>query len=134
MSASLSVDQIRRAPKVLVHDHLDGGLRPRTVIELAQEQGYTDLPSYDVDELAGWFTAGADRKNLELYLEGFAHTVAVMQDRDALTRVAAECAMDLAADGVVYAEVRFAPELHVAHGLTLTEVVQAVLDGFAQGS
>jgi adenosine deaminase len=130
----LALDHIRRAPKVLLHDHLDGGLRPRTVVELAKEQGYEDLPTYDVDELATWFTAGADRKNLELYLEGFAHTVAVMQDRDALVRVAAECAADLAADGVVYAEVRFAPELHVARGLSLGEVVQAVLDGFALGS
>jgi adenosine deaminase len=134
MSSSLSVDQIRRAPKVLLHDHLDGGLRPRTVVELAQEQGYGDLPTYDVDELAAWFTAGASRKSLELYLEGFAHTIAVMQDRDAIARVAAECATDLAEDGVVYAEVRFAPELHVARGLSLAEVVQAVLDGFAAGS
>jgi adenosine deaminase len=130
----LDLQVIRRAPKVLLHDHLDGGLRPRTVVELAQEQGYDGLPTYDVDELAEWFTAGADRKNLELYLEGFAHTVAVMQDRAALVRVAAECAEDLAADGVVYAEVRFAPELHVARGLTLPEVVRAVLDGFALGS
>src|SRR3954451_100374 len=134
MSSSLSVDQIRRAPKVLLHDHLDGGLRPRTIVELAQEQGYGDLPTYDVDELAAWFTAGASRKSLELYLEGFAHTIAVMQDRDAIARVAAECATDLAEDGVVYAEVRFAPELHVARGLSLAEVVQAVLDGFAAGS
>jgi adenosine deaminase len=128
------IEDIRLAPKVLLHDHLDGGLRPRTVVELAREQGYADLPTYDVDELAAWFTAGAARKSLELYLEGFAHTIAVMQDRDALVRVAAECAEDLANDGVVYAEVRFAPELHVAHGLTLHEVVRAVLDGFAQGS
>jgi adenosine deaminase len=134
MSSSLSVDQIRRAPKVLLHDHLDGGLRPRTVVELAREQGYVDLPTYDVDDLAAWFTAGASRKSLELYLEGFAHTVAVMQERDAIARVAAECATDLAEDGVVYAEVRFAPELHVARGLPLSEVVQAVLDGFAAGS
>ena len=128
------IEDIRRAPKVLLHDHLDGGLRPATVVDLAREQGYTDLPTYDVAELAEWFTAGASRKSLELYLEGFAHTVAVMQDRDALVRVAAECATDLAEDGVVYAEVRFAPELHVARGLSLREVVQAVLEGFAQGS
>ena len=128
------IDDIRRVPKVLLHDHLDGGLRPRTVVELAQEQGYDALPTYDVDDLATWFTAGAARKSLELYLDGFAHTVAVMQDREALVRVAAECAQDLAADGVVYAEVRFAPELHVARGLSLAEVVRAVLDGFAQGS
>jgi len=130
----LDPQDIRRAPKVLLHDHLDGGLRPRTVVELALEHGYEDLPTYDVDELASWFTAGASRKSLELYLEGFAHTVAVMQDREALVRVAAECAQDLAEDGVVYAEVRFAPELHVARGLSLADVVQAVLDGFALGS
>ena len=128
------IEDIRRAPKVLLHDHLDGGLRPSTVVDLAREQGYDGLPTYDVAELATWFTAGASRKSLELYLEGFAHTVAVMQDRDALVRVAAECATDLANDGVVYAEVRFAPELHVARGLSLREVVRAVLDGFAQGS
>jgi adenosine deaminase len=133
-TAMLSPDDLRRAPKVLLHDHLDGGLRPGTVVELAREQGYDGLPTYDVAELAAWFTAGASRKSLELYLEGFAHTVAVMQDRDALVRVAAECATDLAEDGVVYAEVRFAPELHVARGLSLREVVRAVLDGFAQGS
>src|SRR5882724_8970741 len=134
MASTLSLSDIRRAPKVLLHDHLDGGLRPGTVVELAREQGYADLPTYEVDELAAWFTAGASRKSLELYLEGFAHTIAVMQDRDALVRVAAECATDLANDGVVYAEVRFAPELHVARGLSLAEVVRAVLDGFAQGS
>jgi adenosine deaminase len=87
-----------------------------------------------VDQLARWFATGADRGNLELYLEGFAHTVALMQTRDALERVAAECAEDLADDGIVYAEVRFAPELHVAGGLSPAEVVEAVLDGFRRGS
>ncbi|HEX8940591.1 MAG TPA: adenosine deaminase family protein, partial [Candidatus Limnocylindrales bacterium] len=125
---------IRAAPKVLLHDHLDGGLRPATVVDLAAEQGYRDLPTTDPLELAAWFARGADRKSLELYLEGFTHTVAVMQTRDALVRVAAECAEDLAADGIVYAEVRFAPELHVEGGLTLDEVVEAVLEGFREGS
>ncbi|MDH3294387.1 MAG: adenosine deaminase [Acidimicrobiia bacterium] len=128
------LDQIRAAPKVLLHDHLDGGMRPSTVIELAREQGYKKLPTEDPDELAKWFTRGADRRHLELYLETFAHTVGVTQTRDGLIRAAAEAAEDLAADGVVYAEVRFAPELHVGQGLTLDEVVEAVLQGFRIGS
>jgi adenosine deaminase len=126
--------EIRRAPKVLLHDHLDGGLRPATVIELADELGYGFLPTTDVAELSEWFHAGAARGDLALYLEGFAHTVAVMQTQEALVRVAAECAEDLADDGVVYAEVRFAPELHTARGLLETEVVEAVLEGFRRGS
>jgi adenosine deaminase len=129
-----SVEQIRRAPKVLLHDHLDGGLRPSTVIELARETGYAGLPTTDEADLAAWFTAGAARQDLVLYLETFAHTVGVMQTKDALIRVAAECAEDLAADGVVYAEVRFAPELHLEAGLTLDEVVDAVQEGFRLGS
>ncbi len=129
----LGLDTIRRAPKALLHDHLDGGLRPATVVDLAAEHGYDALPTNDPDELAVWIRRGADRKSLELYLETFAHTVGVMQERDAIARVAAECAEDLAADGVVYAEVRFAPELHVEHGLSLDEVVEAVRDGFAEG-
>ncbi|HYN31592.1 MAG TPA: adenosine deaminase [Ilumatobacteraceae bacterium] len=125
---------IQRAPKALLHDHLDGGVRPRTVIELAQEYGYKDLPTTDVDDLATWFNRGAKRNDLVLYLETFAHTVGVMQDRDAIERVAYECAQDLADDGVVYAEVRFAPELSTEKGLTLDEVMEAVLDGFRRGS
>jgi adenosine deaminase len=124
----------RRAPKVLLHDHLDGGLRPGTVLELARETEYRELPTEDPDELAAWFTRGADRKSLELYLEGFRHTVAVLQTRDAIERVAAECAEDLAADGVVYAEVRMAPELLTDGGLTLDEATTAMLDGFRRGS
>jgi adenosine deaminase len=127
-------DLIRRAPKVLLHDHLDGGLRPSTVVELAEQVGYADLPTTDPVELGTWFREAADSGSLERYLETFAHTVGVMQTKDALARVAAECAVDLAADGVVYAEVRFAPELHVEQGLTLIEVVEAVLEGFAAGS
>lgn len=130
----LALEQVRRAPKVLLHDHLDGGLRPSTVIELAAAQGYRELPTTDPDELARWFTSGADRKSLELYLEGFRHTVAVMQSRDAIERVAAECVEDLAADGIVYAEVRMAPELLTDGGLTLDEAVSAMLDGFRAGS
>ena len=127
-------DLIARAPKVLLHDHLDGGLRPSSVIDLAAEYGYDGLPTTDVDELGEWFNKGAKRHDLVLYLETFAHTGAVMQHRDAIERVAYECAQDLAADNVVYAEVRFAPELHLEQGLTLHEVVEAVLAGFERGS
>ncbi|GGM02210.1 adenosine deaminase [Nakamurella endophytica] len=134
MPSPLDPDTIRTAPKVLLHDHLDGGLRPATLIELAEATGYDALPSTDARELARWFAESAYSGSLERYLETFTHTVGVMQDRDSLVRVASECAQDLAADGVVYAEVRFAPELHVEHGLALHEVVEAVLDGFAAGS
>jgi len=125
---------IERAPKVLLHDHLDGGIRPVTVLELAGEYGYDNLPTTDVGELTTWFNRGAKRNDLVLYLETFAHTVGVMQHRDAIERVAYECAHDLAADGVVYAEVRFAPELHMEAGLALQEVLDAVLAGFERGS
>jgi adenosine deaminase len=134
---SLTIEQIRSAPKVLLHDHLDGGPRPRTVIELARETGYDGLPQRllaDADELTKALTAGAHRGHLNLYLDAFRHTVGVMQTREALTRVAAECAEDLAQDGVVYAEVRFAPELHTERGLSMSDVVEAVLEGFRQGS
>jgi adenosine deaminase len=134
MPTPLTPDTIRRAPKVLLHDHLDGGLRPATVIDLAATSGYTELPESEPERLGAWFRAAADSGSLERYLETFAHTVGVMQSADSLARVAAECAEDLAADGVVYAEVRFAPELHVEAGLSLDEVVEAVLAGFATGS
>jgi adenosine deaminase len=127
-------DRWRRAPKAVLHDHLDGGLRPETVVELAAEAGYRQLPTTDPAELRAWFNRGARRNDLVLYLETFAHTVAVMQHRDQLERVAYECAQDLAADGIVYAEVRFAPELHLEAGLTLDEVMEAVLAGLARGS
>lgn len=126
-------DQIRRAPKVLLHDHLDGGLRPGTIIELALAQGYDALPETEPDKLGAWFRDAADSGSLERYLETFAHTCAVMQTRDALVRVAAECAEDLAEDGVVYAEVRYAPEQHLTAGLSLEEVVEAVNEGFREG-
>lgn len=133
MSRPLNLDQIRQAPKALLHDHLDGGLRPATVVELAEQAGYADLPTADVDELARWFRTQAHSGSLVRYLEPFAHTVGVMQTREALHRVAYEAVEDLAADNVVYAEVRFAPELHIAEGLTLDQVVDAVLAGFADG-
>ena len=131
---SPTIEQIRAMPKVLLHDHLDGGLRPGTVIDLADEVGYTDLPTHDPAELTKILTAGAHRGHLNLYLDASRHTVGVMQTRYALYRVAREAAEDLADDGVVYAEVRFAPELHTDLGLTLDEVVHAVLDGFRDGS
>lgn len=119
-------------PKVLLHDHLDGGLRPATIVELAAQVGH-ELPTTDPDELGRWFVESASAGSLELYLETFAHTVAVLQTADALRRVARECALDLAADGVVYAEVRFAPEQHVEQGLSLQDVVDAVRTGFDEG-
>ncbi|MET8742038.1 MULTISPECIES: adenosine deaminase [unclassified Streptomyces] len=136
MSPTLHVpgqDQIRRAPKVLLHDHLDGGLRPGTIVDLALANGYEGLPETEPDKLGIWFREAADSGSLERYLETFAHTCAVMQTREALVRVAAECAEDLAADGVVYAEVRYAPEQHLEAGLTLEEVVEAVNEGFREG-
>jgi adenosine deaminase len=130
---SPSYDEIVRAPKVLLHDHLDGGLRPATVLELAAEIGH-QLPADGTAALAQWFTEACGSGSLERYLETFVHTVGVMQTEPALRRVAYECARDLAADGVVYAEVRFAPEQHLTRGLTLDQVVAAVLAGFAEGS
>ncbi|MER7501150.1 adenosine deaminase [Nonomuraea pusilla] len=131
---SPTLDEIRRAPKVLLHDHLDGGLRAETIVELARESGYDRLPTTDPGHLRQWFEEASDSGSLERYLETFDHTVGVMQTRESLVRVAAECAEDLAADGVVYAEVRFAPEQHTTTGLSLDEVVEAVLDGFRLGS
>ena len=116
-SGPATAEQVRRAPKVVLHDHLDGGLRPATVVELAAEVGH-ELPAAGPTALADWFAASADSGSLERYLETFAHTVGVMQTPAALVRVARECVEDLADDGVVYAEVRYAPELHVEHGLT----------------
>src|SRR5690348_17004898 len=133
MPARLDADNLRRAPKVLLHDHLDGGLRPATVVALAHDVDYRQLPSEDAAELGVWFRDAADSGSLERYLETFAHTVAVLQSRAALVRAAREAAEDLAEDGVVYAEIRWAPELHVERGLSLDEVVDAVLEGFRQG-
>jgi adenosine deaminase len=132
--APLNAETIARAPKVLLHDHLDGGLRPATVLELADAHGYRELPTSDAESLGRWFRQAADSGSLVRYLETFAHTVGVMQHPDAIHRVARECALDLAADGVVYAEVRFAPELSTAQGLPIEAVVEAMVDGFAAGS
>jgi adenosine deaminase len=127
-------DEIARAPKALLHDHLDGGVRPQTVLEIAEEIGYDGLPADTADGLAEWFRESADSGSLVRYLETFDHTVAVMQTPEGLRRVARECALDLAADGVVYAESRYAPEQHLQRGLTLEQVVEAVTEGFREGA
>ncbi|HTF91054.1 MAG TPA: adenosine deaminase [Planctomycetota bacterium] len=124
---------VARAPKVLLHEHLDGGLRPQTVLDLAEVIGYSELPESQPDRLAAWFFEGANRKTLPLYLEGFRHTIAVMQSAAALERVAHEFMQDMAADGVVYAEVRFAPHFHTQRGLGLDAVMGAVLRGLQRG-
>jgi adenosine deaminase len=133
VSTPLTLENIGHAPKALLHDHLDGGLRPATVIDLAGRCAYDGLPSTDEAELAAWFRTAAHSGSLVRYLEPFAHTVAVMQTPEALHRVAYECVEDLASDNVVYAEIRFAPELHLGGGLSLDEVVEAVLAGFVDG-
>lgn len=123
----------RLLPKVLLHDHLDGGLRPSTIIELAEEVGL-DLPETTPDRLAQWFAESADSGSLPVYLQTFEVTVGVMQTAQALHRVAREAVVDLAADGVVYAEIRWAPEQHLRRGLSLDDAVTAVTEGFAQGT
>ena len=129
----MTPDEVRQAPKVLLHDHLDGGLRPATVVDLASQIGYPDLPTAEADPLGQWFRDSADSGSLPRYLETFDHTIAVMQTVEGLFRVASECAQDLAADGVVYAESRYAPEQHLAEGLSLEDVVEAVNAGFRDG-
>jgi len=129
---AISSEEAVALPKVLLHDHLDGGLRPATVFELADEIGWT-LPADSLDDLTAWFEAGSATKDLPRALAMFEHTCAVMQSAEHLEQVAAEAAIDLAADGVVYAEVRFAPEQHQSAGLALDEVVEAVTAGFRRG-
>jgi adenosine deaminase len=124
---------IASLPKAVLHDHLDGGLRIETVLDLADEAGYRDLPSYDPDELQQWFHQGKSG-SLERYLEAFEHTISVKQEQAAISRVAYECAVDLAADNVVYAEVRYAPSLFTEEGLSLDAVFEAANDGFARGA
>ena len=131
---SVFPDLVAKGPKVLLHDHLDGGLRPSTVIDLADISGYEELPSDNVEKLSEWFHEGANRRDLNLYLETFAHTVGVMQDEYSCHRVAKECAEDLAKDGCVYAEIRFAPSLFTMQKLSVHEVIEAVLSGFSEGS
>jgi adenosine deaminase len=129
---TISIEQARALPKVLLHDHLDGGLRVSTILDLADSIGWA-LPTTDPDDLQAWFTRGAETGDLLQYLATFEHTLAVMQTTDSIERVAYEAAVDLADDGVIYAEVRFAPELHQQQGLTLNEVVGAVTSGFRRG-
>ncbi|HZC24182.1 MAG TPA: adenosine deaminase, partial [Candidatus Binatia bacterium] len=124
---------LKSLPKVLLHEHLDGVLRPTTVIALAEDCSYAGLPTRDPDELARWFHQGANQGSLAKYLEGFKHTIAVMQTEEALDRVAYEQAEDLSRDGVVYYETRFAPLFHITRGLTHQQVVAAVLKGMARG-
>ena len=128
-----TTEQIKRLPKALLHDHLDGGLRPETIIELANEIGYQSLPTQDPVKLADWFEESCNSGSLVRYLETFEHTIAVMQTKEAIIRVARECALDLARDGVVYAEVRGAPELFTQKGLTLDEVIEATSEGYRLG-
>lgn len=129
---SISLEVCRALPKIALHDHLDGGLRPATVIEEAAKVGH-ELPSTDPAQLGRWFFEAADSGSLVRYLETFVHTVAVMQTHDSLRRVAREFVEDQAADGVVHAEARWAPEQHTAGGLSLREAIEAVRDGLAEG-
>ncbi len=124
---------LRTLPKVLLHEHLDGVLRPQSVIDLARSANYLELPTSDPAALAEWFHQGANKGSLAKYLEGFAHTIAVMQTEEALERVAYEEAEDLSQDGVVYFETRFAPVFHTRKGLTHQQVVSAVLKGLERG-
>ncbi len=131
-STRIDTDTLRRLPKAVLHDHLDGGLRPATVVELAAAVGHT-LPTTDPDELAAWYFDAANSGDLVRYIATFEHTLAVMQNREGLLRTAEEYVLDLAADGVVYGEVRYAPELNTSGGLALAEVVETVQEGLAAG-
>lgn len=126
------IEVCRAMPKVALHDHLDGGLRPATILEEARAIGHP-LPADSPEALADWFYDAADSGSLERYLETFTHTIAVMQTADQLRRVAREFVEDQATDGVVYAEARWAPEQHLAGGLSLSAAVEAVRDGLAEG-
>jgi adenosine deaminase len=123
---------IRSLPKVSLHDHLDGGVRPQTILELADEIGH-DVPATDAEGLRDWFAEQASAGSLVDYLRTFELTTAVLQTADGLRRVAREFVEDLAADGVVYGEVRWAPEQHLAGGLSLAEAVEAVEEGIEEG-
>ncbi len=129
---SIDLETLQAFPKVSLHDHLDGGLRPQTIIELAAESGF-GLPADNADDLGRWFAKSADSGSLVRYLETFDQTIAVMQTAANLRRVAAEFVEDLAADGVIYGETRWAPEQHLREGLTLPQAVEAVRDGLAEG-
>ena len=129
---SLDLETLHAFPKVSLHDHLDGALRPQTIVELAGELEHV-LPADNADDLGRWFAHAADSGSLERYLETFDHTIAVMQTAANLRRVAAEYVVDLAADGVIYGETRWAPEQHLSGGLTAAQAIEAVRDGLADG-
>jgi adenosine deaminase len=129
---SLDIEALQAFPKVSLHDHLDGGLRPQTIIELAADAGHV-LPADNADDLGRWFAESADSGSLERYLATFTQTLAVMQTAPSLRRVAAEFVEDLAADGVIYGEARWAPEQHLTAGLTAAQAIEAVRDGLAEG-
>jgi len=129
----MDLSSIPVLPKAVLHDHLDGGLRPATVLELAGEHGYEDLPASDAESLAAWFHQGLSG-SLESYLEAFEQTVSVMQTQKAISRVAYEAGLDLAADGVVYAEIRYCPSLSMRDGLSREGVIEAMLDGFERAN
>ncbi|QNV38916.1 adenosine deaminase [Rothia terrae] len=132
-TATPSYKWIEQLPKVCLHDHLDGGVSPQTIIDISQEIGH-ELPADNAEDLKKWFEEAADSRSLVRYLETFEHTVAVMQRREDLVRVAAEHVLELAFDGVLYGEVRWAPEQHLQAGLSLQDAVEAVAEGFAQGA
>ena len=127
-----SDEAIRALPKIVLHDHLDGGLRPATVIEFASEVGHA-LPAQTPEELGAWFVSTASAGSLPAFLSTFEHTIAVMQSAEALTRIAREAVLDHARDGVIYAEIRWAPELHLAGGLSPQQAVDAVSAGMEEG-
>ncbi|CAH0157732.1 Adenosine deaminase [Microbacterium oxydans] len=123
---------LRSLPKVSLHDHLDGALRPATIIELADAAGI-ELPETNASKLGAWFRSQSDSGSLVKYLKTFDVSISVMQTAAALTRVSREFVQDLAADGVIYGEVRWAPEQHLAGGLTLEQTVEAVQQGIEEG-
>ncbi|HEX5906040.1 MAG TPA: adenosine deaminase, partial [Propionibacteriaceae bacterium] len=129
---SLDIEALLAFPKVSLHDHLDGGLRPQTIIELAADTGHV-LPADSADDLGRWFADSAGSGSLERYLATFTQTLAVMQTAPSLRRVAAEFVEDLAADGVIYGEARWAPEQHLTAGLTAAQAIEAVREGLAEG-
>lgn len=124
---------MKNLPKVLLHDHLDGGLRPETIIQIADEIGYQNLPTTSTSKLSDWFKEACDSGSLNRYLETFDHTIAVMQREQDLVQIAKETVIDLANDGVIYAEVRVAPEHFTKKGLSLEQIIEAMLEGYRLG-
>ena len=125
------LQRARQLPKVLLHEHLDGGLRVDTLLDLLQQRGIAS-PAPDADSLAAWFDARADAGSLLEYLRGFDLTVAAMATPAGLARVAFEAAEDARAEGCVLAEFRIAPLLFEAHGVAAEAAVAAMLDGLSQ--